>query len=110
MKTINQMLRPRNGFTKWYMWANDTVGRLNSLRNTTAKPISVAYEPVEYVSSNGKKWYCQHASTHPEMAEHYDEYAAATSGHSQGLRWETIDVCDDCPAWYNRTAEEWLYE
>lgn len=111
MRTINQILRSADSpLGRWGLWSNDVIGRLDSLRAVQKRRVPVMFVPSLVTSNNGRKWDCQHVSTHPETAEVSDEYASAVTGRPTSLRFNTVDVCDNGDAWYNRETEEWIYE
>jgi hypothetical protein len=53
---------------------------------------------------------CEHIHTTPSVLEHVDEYKEAATGEPQPVTRETIDSCDDCPAYYSRSRGEWIDE
>ena len=73
--------------------------------------ITVKYMPVEYtgrrVVGGTVPLACEHISTSVDTVEYYDNYKDAVTGKPQPLIIETVDVCDDCGAWYSRIAKEW---
>ena len=100
MTTINDILKQSDFAVlgHWNMWANDVQNRLAKLviRKTH---IPVEYIPVEYQTTNGHAWQCQHASITPEEVEHWDSYREVASGIPQPVTYQLVDVCDECNAW-----------
>lgn len=109
MKTINQTLSPNDMLLgRWYMWANDVQSSLGRLTIRVPRRIEVKVIPTgEFKSEDGQTWECQHVNTSTDAIEHSNEYMEAVTGMPQSIYYESIEACDDCPAYYSNQTEEW---
>lgn len=69
--------------------------------------IPVKIHENEFVSTNGYDWECQHVTTYGDAIEHCDYYQEAVTGVPQPVYTETIQVCEDCDAYYSQRDEDW---
>ena len=53
---------------------------------------------------------CQHEHTTPDTVESWDVYKEVRTGVPQPAMYTVVDVCDDCGAIYDRSAEQWFNE
>lgn len=113
MKTINDMLpQPENGFQGFSRWLNKAQVELAKIMHHRATRIDVQYTPVEYYSDgvvDGVLWLeCQHASTSPQVEELWDAYQEVVTGTPQPVTYKTVQVCDECDAWYSEDGTWYL--
>ena len=87
MKTINQTLTARHSpLGRWTLWTNSVIGQLDQLRVYPRQRVGVYYEPVEYVSTDGHVWQCQHVQSSPQTVIVLPDDS------------EVVEICDACDA------------
>lgn len=104
-KTINDTLTvqqsPLGGIG---MFLNDAIARVDALRITPKKRISVRHTPSEWQAAAEHDVFgrvslpftCQHASWTPFVHEEYDERTASGIGEVLPLTTKNMRQCDDC--------------